>query len=148
MGELSVENAHPQYRIPRKETLRAVRSVLRGEGSQYQMLNVVFINDRRSRRLNREYLSHDYATDVLAFRLDDGSLLEGEVYVNLDRARVQAREYGVGFRDEIIRLVIHGLLHLLGYRDSTHGSRARMSKKQEEYHLRALGNTGHAGKNN
>jgi probable rRNA maturation factor len=147
MGELFVENTHPQHRIPRKETLRAIRSVLRGEGSQYRMLNVVFINDRRSRRLNREYLSHDYATDVLAFRLDDGSLLEGEVYVNLDRARTQAREYGIGFRDETVRLVIHGLLHLLGYRDKTRRSRARMEKKQEEYHLRVSGNTGHARKN-
>jgi probable rRNA maturation factor len=147
MGELSVENAHPQYQIPRKETLRAIRSVLRGEGSQYRMLNVVFINDRTSRRLNREYLSHDYATDVLAFRFDDGSLLEGEVYVNLDRARVQAREYSVSFRDEITRLVIHGFLHLLGYRDTTRRSRVKMIKKQEEYHLRLSGKTGDARKN-
>jgi rRNA maturation RNase YbeY len=108
------------------------------------MLNVVFINDRVSRRLNRQYLSHNYATDVLAFRLGGGSQLEGEVYVNLDRARVQAQEYGVSFKNEIARLVIHGLLHLLGYRDTTPRMRARMNRKQEQYLLKVSGKLGHA----
>jgi probable rRNA maturation factor len=147
MSRLFVENTHAQYRIPLRETVKALRSVLRGEGSEYRLLNVIFINDRRSRQLNRTFLARDYTTDVLAFRLDEDSGLEGEVYVNLDRARVQARKYGVTFKNEAMRLVIHGLLHLLGYQDTTRQARLIMSRKQEDYLERISGRTGHARKN-
>lgn len=147
MAQLFVENAHAQYRIPRRETLKALRTVLRKEGSGYRLLNVVFINDRKSRQLNRKFLAHDYATDVLAFRLDEGSGLEGEVYVNLDRARIQARKYGVTFKNEVMRLVIHGLLHLLGYKDSTRRAQLIMNRKQEDYVERISDRTNHARKN-
>jgi len=147
MAGLFVENTHARHRIPRRETIKALRRVLRGEASEYRLLNVVFINDRKSRQLNREFLAHDYATDVLAFRLDEGTRLEGEVYVNLDRARVQARRYGVTFKHEVIRLVIHGLLHLLGYRDTTRQAQLRMIRRQEDYLERICGRVGHARKN-
>jgi probable rRNA maturation factor len=147
MARLCVENAHVRYRIPRRETLKALRTVLRREGSGYRLLNVVFINDRKSRQLNRKFLAHDYATDVLAFRLDEGSGLEGEVYVNLDRARIQARKYGVTFKNEVMRLVIHGLLHLLGYKDGTRRAQLIMNRKQEDYVERISDRTNHARKN-
>jgi len=147
MRRLSVENTHTKYRIPRRETIGASKSVLKAEGLEYRLLNIVFINDRKSQHLNRMFLAHDYATDVLAFRLDEGSVLEGEVYVNLDRARIQAREYRVSFKNEVMRLVIHGLLHLIGYRDTTERSELRMRRKQEEYLQRVSGRVENAGKN-
>jgi len=139
MAQLSVENAHSRYRIPRRETMKVLKSVLRAEGLKYRVLTIVFINDRKSRYLNRRFLARDHATDVLSFRLDEGSNLEGEIYVNLDRARIQAREYGVSFKNEVMRLVIHGLLHLIGYRDSTERSRLRMTRKQEGYLQKVCG---------
>lgn len=147
MAQLLVENAHARYRIPRRETMKAMRSVLKGESFDYQLLNIVFIDDRKSRQLNRKFLENDCATDVLAFRLDERSKLEGEVYVNLDRARIQAREYGVSFKNEVMRLAIHGLLHLLGYSDTTQRSQLRMKRKQEDYLQRISGEVGHARKN-
>jgi rRNA maturation RNase YbeY len=147
MAQLSVENTHVRYRIPHRETVTALKSVLKAEATQYRLLNVVFINDRKSRHLNRTFLANDYATDVLAFRLDEGSKLEGEVYVNLDRARIQAREYGVSFKNEVMRLVIHGLLHLIGYRDTTERSWLRMKRKQEGYLQRISGQVENARKN-
>ncbi|MGA9363342.1 MAG: rRNA maturation RNase YbeY [Bacteroidota bacterium] len=147
MARLSVENTHTRYRIPRRETIEASKSVLKAESLEYRLLNIVFINDRKSRQLNRRFLGHDYATDVLAFRLDEGSKLEGEVYVNLDRARIQARKYRVSFKNEVMRLVIHGLLHLIGYRDTTERLQLRMMRKQEDYLQRILGRVENAGKN-
>jgi probable rRNA maturation factor len=148
MAQLFIENAHARYRIPRKETLTALRRVLKGEGSRCQWVNVVYIGDSKSRQLNRKYLAHNYATDVMAFRFDDGGALDGEIYVNLDRAKVQAREYGVPFRHEVMRLVIHGLLHLLGYRDSTAASRKKMVSKENKYLARIWTRTSDAGTNN
>jgi probable rRNA maturation factor len=83
--------------------------------------------------MNRKFLHHDYVTDVLSFPLGAREALEGEVYVNLDRARQQAVEYGVTFTSETGRLVIHGVLHLLGYDDTTSGPRRRMKKKEDRY---------------
>lgn len=71
------------------------------------------------RRLNKKFLQHDYATDVISFPLNDGREVSGEIYVGLDQARRQATKYGVSQKKEIHRLVIHGLLHLLGYGDDT-----------------------------
>jgi probable rRNA maturation factor len=83
-------------------------------------VNVIFANDRRIHELNREYRRRDKPTDVLSFNLETPALpgetqLLGEVYVSRDRARAQAREYGATYRQETKRLVLHGLLHLLGF---------------------------------
>ena len=82
-------------------------------------VNVVFVNDRRIHELNRQFLKRDRPTNVISFNCDEPQLpgesrLLGEVYVSRDRARAQAREYGVSYASELRRLVLHGLLHLLG----------------------------------
>lgn len=85
------------------------------------------------RALNRRYLGHDRSTDVLSFPLAEGRILEGEVYVNLDRARAQARDYGVSYPEEVIRLVVHGTLHLAGYEDGTALARRAMRLREDRY---------------
>ena len=82
-------------------------------------VNVIFVNDRRIHELNRRFLHRDRPTNVISFNCDEPRLpgeprLLGEVYVSRDRARAQAREYGVSYASELRRLVLHGLLHLLG----------------------------------
>jgi probable rRNA maturation factor len=83
------------------------------------IVNVVFVTDRQIHVLNRKYLKRDRPTNVISFNCNDPCIpgeprLLGEVYVSRDRARVQAREYGVSYASELRRLVLHGLLHLLG----------------------------------
>jgi rRNA maturation RNase YbeY len=85
--------------------------------------------------LNGAYLDHWRATDVLTFPLHEkgARVLSGEIYVNLDQARRQAREYRVSIREETARLVIHGALHMCGYLDATPSQKKRMTEKQELY---------------
>jgi probable rRNA maturation factor len=127
-----VANNHPSFRFPKRETFRAVRSVLQYESVRSFQVSVVFVGSRFIRRINRRYLQHDYVTDVIAFPLGEGkgTPLEGEIYVNLDRARSQAREYRVPFSEETRRLLIHGTLHLLGYADSTSRKKAQMTRRE------------------
>ncbi len=87
--------------------------------------------------MNRDFLGHDYITDVISFPLQDGIGIDAEVYVNLDRAKSQAKEYGVLFRNEVLRLVIHGTLHLLGYDDKKVTHKERM-RRREDYYLTRL----------
>lgn len=97
-------------------------------------LSVVFVGSRFIRRVNREFLDHDFTTDVIAFPLgeDGSSPLEGELYINLDRARSQAKTYGVTYAEETRRLLIHGTLHVLGYTDTTPRRKAAMTRREDE----------------
>jgi probable rRNA maturation factor len=96
----------------RRAIERLVRRVARAEKCRARELSVVLVGNAEIRRLNRRFLGRDRTTDVMAFPISDELL--GEVHVSRDQARIQARRYGVSLRSEILRLVLHGLLHLLG----------------------------------
>lgn len=110
---------------------RAVRMVVTKEKIRDPEISVIFIDDRKMKRMNTEYLQHRYSTDVLAFLLESRPALEGEVYVCIDMARRQAKEYGVPVREEILRLVIHGVLHLCGYEDETFAGSQEMHERED-----------------
>ena len=132
---VQVVNAHPKDRVHRQETVRLVQCVFRGETRKRADVNIVFIHDRRMVKLHEKYLHQRSTTDVLSFPLHDAdsASIEGEVYVNLDQARRQARSYKVTHKNEIARLVIHGTLHLLGYEDSTVRKKAVMTRCENHY---------------
>jgi rRNA maturation RNase YbeY len=132
MITLQVLNAHGRRRAPRTVLMQAARAALRGEGVRHASIGIVCLNNRQCRQLNRKHLGHDYATDVLSFPLENAPVLEGEVYINLDRAREQARDYGVSPLHELARLVIHGTLHLAGFDDRTPARAARMHAREDQ----------------
>jgi probable rRNA maturation factor len=104
-------------RTPRKAALRIlVKSVLDAEDCS-KGVNIVLTDDGTLSDLNERFKGHEGPTDVLAFDFEEDDFL-GEVYVSLDRAREQAQDYGITEEEEVGRLVIHGLLHLLGYSHS------------------------------
>jgi probable rRNA maturation factor len=96
-------------------------------------VSVVFVGNRASAAMNRKFLGHAGGTDVISFPLGEGRRIEGEIYVNLDRAKAQAREYGVPFGEEVARLVVHGTLHLFGYDDRTAPKARRMKAREDRY---------------
>jgi len=128
--------------LPLKEKMlkQVVRQVLRSEHPELTgELRFIFVDNAYIQRLNRQFLQHDYATDVIAFPLEaDDSFLDGEVYISVERAREQARSLNVDLNEELWRLVLHGLLHLLGYDDLTEEERRKMHTLQEHY-LEELG---------
>lgn len=121
--------------LPAATVRRVVDGVLRGERRRAEVA-VTFLGPARMRALNREHLGHDYPTDVISFGLSapDGSLV-GDVYVCRSVAAKQANQLGVPLRQELIRLVVHGTLHVLGYDHPEGESRLRsaMWKRQERY---------------
>lgn len=131
IAAVTVINAHRRYRIPKKRIARYVQRVI---GKKKANITVIFIDSRYSKAINRHYLNHNFTTDVISFALESTPVLEGEIYVNLDRARMQAREYGVSFANEAARLVIHGALHLIGYDDAT-TRKQRVMKNIENMHV-------------
>jgi probable rRNA maturation factor len=132
-------NDHPGRRVRHEETRNTAAAVVRTEGRRQAEIRLIFTTDARMRTLNARWLGHRSTTDVLSFPFGEGGtdVLEGEVYVNLDQARRQAVRERVSDRNEISRLVIHGVLHLLGYDDRTPAMKKIMSGKEDEY-LRSL----------
>lgn len=130
---IDVAHQHPVRRFPRREARRVISAVLRRESNPVLDVSVVFTNDRHMRRMNKTFLGHDFVTDVIAFPLQDAMDVDAEVYVNLDQAARQARQEEVTFGEEVRRLLIHGTLHLLGYRDSAKTERQRMRQLEDQY---------------
>jgi len=118
----------------RADVQRLCRQLTKDFKPDAPVVNVVYVSDRKIHELNLRFLKRDRPTNVISFRTDEPCLageprLLGEVYVSRDRARAQAREYGVSYAAEIRRLTLHGLLHLLGL---TH-------RQMEPYYARYLG---------
>lgn len=123
-----------------KPVSKLIRRIFSDEDFDIQgSLSLVFVDDEHIRQLNRNYLKHDYPTDVIAFPLEDESDdLWGEIYISVDRAREQAAQYREPFRREVARLIIHGMLHLIGYEDLD-PAQARKMKAVEEHYLSKYG---------
>lgn len=119
------------------ETKRIAEYVLYKEENN-AVVSVIFVGDEKILDLNKRYLRHNYITDVISFPLEtQAEDIEGEIYIGIEQAARQAREFGVSLNNEVSRLVIHGILHLLGYDDATPDKKSVMSDKEDRY-LREL----------
>ena len=126
--------------LPEAAVERAVRATLRDGGHDAGEVSVAFLGDAEITSLNREYLEHDRPTDVISFALHgEGEPPLGDVYVGVEQALRQAEELGVDPREELLRLAVHGTLHVLGW-DHPEGEErleSEMFRRQEEI-LRTL----------
>jgi len=101
--------------VPARLLEGAVRHALAAERRSDVEVSIALLGDEQMRELNRRYLDRDGTTDVIAFGLGEGDELVGDVYIGVDQARRQAEELGLPFREELARLAIHGVLHVLGH---------------------------------
>lgn len=96
-------------------------------------LTYIFCSDEYLHKVNVEYLDHDTYTDVITFdNADDADIIEGDIFISVERVRENAVTHGVSFRDELHRVMIHGVLHLLGYADKDLLSQTAMRKKEDD----------------
>lgn len=129
--------SHEQLDAPDgiEEVIRAAAS---GEGYSIQDLSVVLTDHETVRRLNESHLDRSYVTDVLAFDLSDAltarsQMLDGEIYVDLDTAVERAPEFETTYDQEVRRYIVHGLLHLMGYRDDGPDGKHEMRRLENLY---------------
>ena len=128
-----------RYHLKHKRNLRKwIIETADNENVTVETLNYIFTSDSIIFQLNKEYLRHYTLTDIITFDLseNEGGLC-GDIYISIDRARENAREYHVSLFNEVCRLMIHGVLHLAGYKDKTKDEQVLM-KEKEEYYLSLL----------
>lgn len=102
-------------------------------------ISIIFCSDNYILDVNLRYLHHDYFTDVITFDYCEGNRLSGDLFISIDSVRENAVEFGTEFDDELHRVIVHGLLHLIGYDDNTLEDQKLMREK-EDYYLGLRGN--------
>jgi len=132
MITVTVYNKSTLARVPRSAVESVVSAVCQGEGITEAEIRVILVSDAEIHRINREFLQHDYPTDVITFPIEEEPL-EGEIYISAETAGMQAKEYKVTLTNELLRLAAHGALHLAGYDDDTPEKRLEMSELETKY---------------
>ncbi|MGI9545271.1 MAG: rRNA maturation RNase YbeY [Cyclobacteriaceae bacterium] len=104
------------------------------EGCSIENINIVFCPDSYLYQINFDYLGHDTFTDIVTFDQSENSqILEGDIFISVERAKENAQTYAVPLEMELSRLMVHGVLHLIGYSDKTKDEKKEMRKKEEAY---------------
>lgn len=134
-----VTNVSKERGVVSVQTVKqSVLAVMKGENIRSAAISVVFVNDARTKKINSQFLHHHSVTDVITFPLETTPNLEAEIYVNVQQAKRQAKSFGVSVRSEVVRLIVHGALHTVGYDDRRTKQRKRMFEKQEQYVTKIL----------
>ena len=109
-----------------------IRAVAADYGFAVGNINYIFCSDDRELAVNREFLGHDYYTDVITFDYSTAHTLNGDIFISLDTVRSNAEMVGTSFDQELMRILIHGVLHLTGQGDKTPETKAQMTEKEEK----------------
>ena len=96
-------------------------------------INIIFCSDNYILDINQKYLQHDYFTDIITFDYCEGNKLSGDLFISIDTVKANAEEYGEGFERELNRVMVHGVLHLIGYDDHSDSDQAEMRSKENYY---------------
>ncbi|MDZ7933691.1 MAG: rRNA maturation RNase YbeY [Emticicia sp.] len=116
------------------KTRRWLKSVIEAEGFKLGEINYVFCNDEYLHKINLEYLDHDTLTDIITFdNSEDENLIEGDIFVSIERITENAKDFNTTFEQEFKRVVVHGVLHLCGYYDKTDEDEKQMRTKEDHY---------------
>lgn len=122
------------FKVPQSvKTTKWIKTISQSEGYKIGDLNYIFCSDDYLLEINRQYLDHDYYTDIITFdNSEEENRLEGDIYVSVDRVRDNAESLNVPFDVELRRVLIHGLLHLMGFEDSDGQLKTQMRAKEDE----------------
>ena len=118
--------------LDERKVTRCIRSVAADYNFAVGNINYIFCSDERELEVNRQFLGHDYYTDVITFDYTSGKTLNGDIFISLETVRSNAKMMGVSFDAELLRIIIHGVLHLTGQGDKTPETKAQMTEKEEK----------------
>lgn len=135
---VSFSNDNIIFNLKRKSELKIwIKSVIEKEKHFLGNLNYVFTSDESLLKMNIEYLKHNTYTDIITFNYNEGKKVSGDLFISVDRVKENAKKFDVQFEEELHRVMIHGVLHLCGYKDKTKTDSDLMRRK-ENISLRLL----------
>jgi len=122
-----------KFNLPQKQIVkRWLQSIAFSEGKKVGELSIIFCSDNYLLQINRQYLQHDYYTDIITFDYTEGNVIGGDLFISIDTVRANAEEYKQRFDQELRRVMAHGVLHLCGYSDTTDKERKAMRAAEDK----------------
>ncbi len=118
--------------INKRPTTAWIRAVAATYGKKVGDVNYIFCNDERILEVNREYLQHDYYTDIITFDYTEGDTIGGDLFISLDTVKTNSEQFGTEYDEELHRTIIHGILHLCGINDKGPGEREIMEAAENK----------------
>lgn len=118
--------------IKRRDNSAWVKAVAASYGKKVGEIAYIFCSDERILEVNREYLQHDYYTDIITFDYCEGNVISGDLFISLDTVRTNAEQVGTTYEEELHRVIIHGILHLCGINDKGPGEREIMEAAENK----------------
>lgn len=120
--------------IPNRTNLKEfISTIFKKERKKANSLNYIFCSDAYLLNINRQFLNHDFYTDIITFDLSNSSEIEGEIYISIDRVKDNAKQHGNTFKEEFHRVIFHGVLHLCGYKDKSAKEEKLMREMEDKY---------------
>ena len=110
-----------------------IKKVITEEKHIIDNINYIFSHDDYVLKINKEQLNHDYYTDIITFPYKEGQELDADIYISVDRVKENAKKYSLNFDEELRRVMIHGILHMVGYDDKSENQKEEMRKKENYY---------------
>lgn len=117
-------------KIKKRDTSAWIKAVAASYGRKVGEIGYLFVDDEKILEVNREYLGHDYYTDVITFDYDEDDTVSGDIVISLDTVRSNAQLFGKTYEEELYRVIIHGILHLCGINDKGPGEREIMEENE------------------
>ena len=125
--------------IKKRPTTAWIRSVAATYGMKVGDVNYIFCNDERILEVNREYLQHDYYTDIITFDYTEGDTISGDLFISLDTVKTNSEQFATEYDEELHRTIIHGILHLCGINDKGPGEREIMEAAENRALMMRVG---------
>lgn len=123
----------PVFKINQKFAGRQIIQLIEEEERKTGNISVIFCSDDYLLEMNKKHLNHDYYTDIITFNYVDDNLISGDLFISIDRIKENASNFGVTFSEELYRVVLHGVLHLIGYNDKTDDEKKEIRQKENYY---------------
>lgn len=119
-------------KIGKRENTAWVKAVVAGYGKKVGEIAYIFVDDEKILEVNRQYLEHDYYTDIITFDYSEDDVISGDLFISLDTVRTNAEQVGATYEQELNRVIIHGILHLCGINDKGPGEREIMEAAEDK----------------
>jgi rRNA maturation RNase YbeY len=120
----------PFPKIKRRETSRWIKSVIEHYHNRVGDITYIFCRDEEILRINRQFLNHDYYTDIITFDYTENGIISGDLFISLDTVQTNAEKFGTDYNEELHRVIIHGILHLCGFKDKSPEEEKTMREKE------------------
>jgi rRNA maturation RNase YbeY len=123
----------PLPKLKKRKLINWIKKVILLEGKKVGEISFIFCSDIYLLEVNKKYLNHDYYTDIITFDYVEGDVIQGDIFISVDRVKENSVTFRTNFEDEIHRILVHGILHLLGYKDKLKKDKHLMTSKEDVY---------------